>query len=158
MVILGFSIIYSRYVPADSKPAFIVTAVIASFFIFHFVIRKNPRFKSYFLSPFNFLSAKYASKTSYDIPIDLMFEKTLEVLDTTKFKLVHADKERFEIFAISPISWKSWGENLYIDFTEENGETIMNFHSVAVMQVQTWDKNQKNSEHLINSIEDSLTI
>ena len=156
--IMGFSILFSRYVPEDSKSSFIVVAILASLFALHFVIRQNLAFKSYFLSPYNFLSAKYASKTTYDIPIDLMFEKTLEVLDSTDFKVKHSNDNSFEIFATSSISWRSWGENLYIDFIEENGKTIMNFHSVAVMQMHTWDKNQKNSEHLISTIEESLII
>ena len=34
----------------------------------------------------------------------------------------------------------------------------MSFSSVAVMQLHTWNKNRKNSEHLINTIEESLII
>lgn len=158
VAIVGFSIVFTRYAPEDSKASIAVVAVIACLFALHFAFRKNLFFKKYFLSPYNILSAKYSSSTAYDIPIDLMFEKTLEVLEGTSFKVRDANKNDFEIFATSPLSWRSWGENLYIDFTVKNGETMMNFHSVAVMQMHTWDKNRKNSERLINSIEESLII
>lgn len=158
LALITFSIIYTRYVPAESLSSYLVVVVIGCLFAVHFAIRKIPAFKGYFLSPVNFLSAKYSSVTQYDIPIELMFEKTLEVLESTHFKLQQADKVKYEIFATSPISWRSWGENLYISFEEKEDKTLMTFHSVAVMQMHTWDKNRKNSEHLINTIEESLII
>lgn len=158
LLIVSVSVLITELVPEESNIPKVISLVILALFLFHFAIRKSLFFRGYFLSPFSILSAKYSSSTHYDIPINLMFDKTIEVLDSTKFKLVRADKDRFEIFATSPISWQSWGENLYIDFKEEDGQTIMNFHSVAVMQMHTWDKNRKNSEHLINTIEESLII
>lgn len=158
VALVTFSIVYTRFVPADSIGAYLVVVIIGCLFAVHFIIRKIPAFKGYFLSPVNFLSAKYSSVTQYDIPIELMFEKTIEVLESTHFKVQQTDKSQYEIFATSPISWRSWGENLYISFEEQGGKTLMTFHSVAVMQMHTWDKNRKNSEHLINTIEESLII
>ena len=109
-------------IPDDSNAEIILIAVIGLLFVFHFAIRKSLFFKGYFLSPISILSEKYSSTTSYDIPIELMFEKTLEVLGTTGFRLVQADNKKFKIFATSPFSWRSWGENLYISFKEKDGK------------------------------------
>ena len=88
----------------------------------------------------------------------LMFEKIIEVLSNSDFKLVETSKSKFEILAISKITFKSWGENLYISFETSGNETTMKFCSVTIFQIYSWGKNEKNYTDLLNEIENSIII
>ena len=56
------------------------------------------------------------------------------------------------------MSFKSWGENIYIDFQEDDGKTIMNFCSATISQIYSWGKNEQNYDQLVQNIEESLII
>tara|TARA_B110000285_G_scaffold230011_1_gene295817 strand:- start:2540 stop:2731 length:192 start_codon:yes stop_codon:yes gene_type:complete len=59
------------------------------------------------------------------------------------------------IFATTPISLKSWGENIYIDIDDSSlGKSTIKITSVA-LQIYLWGKNQQNFEKLILEIEES---
>lgn len=128
------------------------------FFIFNLIIRKSLSFKSYFTSRYNLFTTKVRSVKSYDIPKELMFEKIIEVINHSDFKLVETDENKFEILAISKITFKSWGENLYINFETKGNETIMKFCSSTLFQMYSWGKNEKNYDDLLNEIESSLIV
>ena len=128
------------------------------FFIFNLIIRKSLSFKNYFTNQYNLFTAKVRSEKVYDIPKELMFEKIIEVINNSDFKLVETDKDKFEILAISNITYKSWGENLYISFESKGNETIMKFCSATLFQIYSWGKNEKNYDDLLNEIENSLTV
>ena len=128
------------------------------FFIFNLIIRKSLSYKNYFTSPYNLFTTKVHYQKSFDIPKDLMFEKLLEVINNSNFKLGDINKEKFEILAISTITFKSWGENLYISFETNENKTIMKFCSTTLFQIYSWGKNEKNYDNLINDIESSLII
>jgi len=132
--------------------------VIFGFFIFNSIVRRSLRFKKYFTNPYNFLTSKFSFEKTFDIPKELMFEKVIEVLNGSKFKLIEADKNRFDILAITTISFKSWGENLYISFDSTGNKTTMKFCSVTLLQVYAWGKNKKNYNDLLEQIDSSLTI
>lgn len=127
-------------------------------FAFNLLLRKIPTFKPYFTSSFNIFTSKYRSTISYDIPPDLMFAKVVEEIEHSDFKIVEAREDTFQIFAISSISWKSWGENIYIDVKEENGVSTLNFCSTTFFQIYSWGRNKQNFTRLINRIEDALVI
>ena len=132
--------------------------LIVGFFIFNLIIRKSLSFKSYFTSRYNLFTTKVRSEKSYDIPKELMFEKIIEVINHSDFKLVETDESKFEILAISKITFKSWGENLYINFETKGNETIMKFCSSTLFQMYSWGKNEKNYDDLLNEIESSLIV
>lgn len=143
----------------NDDPVLVVSVLlIAGFFVFNLVIRKSLSFKNYFTSKYNLLTSKAHAEKSFDIPKDLMFEKIIEVINDSKFKLIKADKEAFEILAIAPISFKSWGENLYVSLETKGNETTMKFCSTTLFQIYSWGKNEKNFTDLLNEIESSLTI
>ncbi len=146
------------YLISESPFTMAIPLLIGGFFIFNLIIRKSLAFKEYFTSEYNFFTAKARMEQSYDISKELMFEKIKEVIDESDFKLVEADKDKFEILAISRITFKSWGENLYISFETRGNETIMKFCSSTLFQVSSWGKNEKNYEALLNEIETSLTV
>lgn len=147
------------YYLEPKNPIILITSfMIIGFFIFNLVVRKSLSFKKYFTHPYNFLTSKVNSEKVFDIPKELMFEKIIEVLNGSKFKLIEADEHRFEILAITTISFKSWGENLYISFYTTGNETIMKFCSVTLFQIYDWGKNEKNYDDLLEQIESSLTV
>lgn len=147
------------YYLEPKNPIILITSfMIIGFFIFNLVVRKSLSFKKYFTHPYNFLTSKVNSEKVFDIPKELMFEKIIEVLNGSKFKLIEADEHRFEILAITTISFKSWGENLYISFYTTGNETIMKFCSVTLFQIYSWGKNEKNYDDLLEQIESSLTV
>lgn len=151
--------VFSGYLlEPENSVLLIVPLFILGFFIFNMVIRRSLLFKNYFSSPFNLLTSKVRSEKVFDIPKELIFEKMIEVINQSKFKLVEADRDKLEILAITNISFKSWGENLYVNFEAIGDETIMKFCSVTFFQVTSWGKNEKNHDDLLSEIESSFTI
>jgi len=132
--------------------------LIVVFFIVNLIIRKSLSFKYYFTSQYNLFTSKVWFEKSYDISKELMFEKIIEVISNSDLKLVETDKDKFEILAISTITFKSWGENLYISFETKGNETIMKFCSSTLFQMYSWGKNEKNYDDLLNEIESSLIV
>lgn len=132
--------------------------LIVIFLIFNLTIRKSLSFKHYFTSKYNLLTTKIRRKKSFDIPKDLLFNKIIEVIKDLNLKLVKTDIDTYQILAISPLTFLSWGENIYFDFETNENETIMNFCSTTFFQMFDWGKNEKNYEDLLNQIERSLII
>ncbi len=90
----------------------LVAIFILAVFIFNFIIRKRLSFKRYFTSKYNLSTTKVYSEHSYgDVPREIMFEKMIEVVNNSRFKLVDNDKEKLEILAIVNTSMSSWGKN-----------------------------------------------
>ena len=141
----------------ESVGVFILLIILMGIFIFHLIARNRIFFKSYFLSKWNLLTTKFSSDIKLEIPKELVFEKLLEVLATSTFSLKHADKKAFVIFATSPTSWLSWGENIYIELKELQGQTHIHFDSVA-FQMHAWGKNEKNFDSFFQKLDDSLTV
>lgn len=160
-IILGsyvLSHVVTTYNNGDNSIGFAFILLIVSFFVFNILVRKIAWFKPYFTSKYNFLSTKFRTKIEFDISEELMFEKVIEVMESSRFTLKQINKDTFEIFAISPMSFRSWGENIYIDFKEEEGKTVLNFCSATIFQLYSWGKNKENYNKLIQHIEESLTI
>jgi hypothetical protein len=146
------------YSGQDHAVWLIVISVILGFFLFNLALRKWLLLKTYFTSPFNLLTAKTKAEQVYEISIDLMFDKIIEVIHDSKFKLARAEKSKYTVLATTGISWKSWGENIYIDLEESGEGTLMKFCSVTFFQLHSWGKNRKNCDDLLEAIDQSLTI
>jgi len=127
-------------------------------FVVNMTLRKSLRFKNYFKSKFNLFTNKYYYRQVTDVSKELMFEKLKEVINDSKFKLVDSNDERMELLAVSNISMRSWGENIYVSLTSKEKVTIITFCSVAVFQVCSWDKNENNVQELANKLEESFII
>lgn len=155
MLISGLS---SYYLTPNNPIVMTFLFLIVGFFIFNLTIRKSLSFKSYFTSQYNLFTTKVRSEKSFDIPKELMFEKIIEVIKHSDFKLVETDENTFEILAISNITFKSWGENVYINFETKGNQTIMKFCSSTLFQMYSWGKNKKNYDDLLNEIESSLIV
>ena len=157
-LIILISGLTAYYLKPDNPIRMTFLFLIVGFFIFNLIIRKSLSFKNYFTSQHNLFTTKIRSEKSYDISKELMFEKIKQVINHSNFKLVATDEDKFEILAISAITFKSWGENLYISFETKGNETIMKFCSSTIFQIYSWEKNEKNYEYLLNEIESSLIV
>lgn len=158
LLIMLISVIIPIYLKPENPFLMILIFIIVGFFIFNLIIRKSLSFKNYFTSNYNFFTSKIRYKKSFEISKELMFEKIIEVISNSDFKLAETDRDKFEILAISTITLKSWGENLYISFEDTGSETIMNFCSTTFFQIYSWGKNKKNYDVLLGEIESSLII
>ena len=158
ILIILFSGLIGYYLKPNNPIMIVLSFLILGFFIFNLIIRKSLSFKNYFTSPYNLFTTKVYYQKTYEIPKELMYEKIIEVIDNSKFKLVDTNNEKLEILAISSITFKSWGENLYISFETNENNTLMKFCSTTLFQIYSWGKNEKNYNDLLNNIENSLTI
>jgi hypothetical protein len=140
---------YSLYIVAYSQ---------GIIFLFDLAVRKVEWFKPYFTSDYNFFAAKTRYRQELDFSKKILFEKLIEVLQASKFKLVTSDESKGYIFAISPISLFSWGENIYIDLNEADGKTTMDFCSACLFQISSYGKNKRNYQKFLDEFEKSLTI
>lgn len=157
-VIIPIPILTGYYLEPENPLFIIIIFLILGFFIFNIVMRKSLSFKKYFTSQYNPLTSKIRSEKVFDVSKELMFEKVIEVINDSKFKLIKTDRDNFEILAISRITLLSWGENLYISFESKGDETVMKFCSSTLFQIYSWGKNEKNYNDLLNEIESSFTI
>lgn len=136
-----------------------VNAFIVAFsFLFNFITRRSLKFEKYFTSKHNLFTAKNYYSIIFDLPKDVLFEKFIEVINNSKFKLKELDEAKYKILALSSVSFFSWGENLYINFDTKESLTIMNFCSTTFFQVFSLGKNEQNFEDLMAEFEKSLIV
>ncbi|WP_276131936.1 hypothetical protein [Polluticoccus soli] len=133
----------------------IINLVIMSFTL---LARRNIRFKAYFTSNYNFFTSKVRHKKEFDLPKYILFDKMAEVLTEAGFNVRYADKSTGTLFATSRMTLYSWGENIYIDLTEVDGLTKLDFCSACIFGFVSYGKNEKNYDRLMNTFEESLTI
>ena len=142
----------------NHRISYIIAFCFAVIFVFNLITRYFMIFKTYFLSNYNLFSSKFQKDVIYDIPKELLMKKVIESINESEFKIKFIDNDNFKIFAISSTTFQSWGENIYIDFIDKKGETLLKFNSVAISQIYSWGKNKENYKKIINEIEKSLTI
>jgi hypothetical protein len=126
--------------------------------VFSIIIRNSERFESYFTSKYNIFTAKTRYQQEFDFSKDILFDKLIEVMTEAGFKIRRTDKVTGHIFATAPISWFSWGENIYINLKEENSKTTLDFCSACLFQIYSWGKNERNYDRFLGEFEKSLTI
>jgi hypothetical protein len=146
------------FLPMSDNLKILFVVLVLSVFIISYFGRREIWFKPYFTSRFNIFAAKFRQHQEFDFSKDILFEKLIEVLQLSGFKIVYKDMHKGEIFATSPISLSSWGENIYIDINETNNKCILNFCSVCFFQIYSWGKNERNYQNLIQEFEESLII
>lgn len=158
LLIMLSSGVLNYYLQPSNQIFMVLIFLILGFFIFNLLVRKSLSFKNYFISPYNLFTTKVHYQKTYEIPKKLMFEKTMEVIENSNFRLIDTNREKLEFLAISSITFKSWGENLYISFEQNGDDTIMKFCSTTFFQMYSWGKNEKNYDDFLNNIEQSLII
>ncbi len=125
---------------------------------FHLAIRKKIWYKPYFMHKHNILTSKRRFQKKLHFSKEILFHKLLEVLKDSGLKIINTNEQTGDIFAISSMSWISFGENIYISLEEEHKGTIVDFQSVCLGRQEFWDKNKMNYVHMLDEFEKSLTI
>lgn len=158
LIIVVFPALLTFYMKPDDSIMKIIIFLIVFVFVFNLIFRKSLSFKKYFTSKYNILTTKVRFEKSYDIPIDLMYDNIIEVINNSSFKLVETDKKNYQLLAISKVTFWSWGENLYINFEKKGTETVMLFCSSTLFGIYSWGKIEKNYDVLLSEIESSLIV
>jgi hypothetical protein len=113
--------------------------------------------KSYFMSRYNILSPKVRHQQEFDLPKQLLFEKLMEAIPIIGFEIIHSDEKNGNIFAN-----KFNRENIYINLTEVNDKTTLNFCSASIYSGFAFnlseERNERNYKDLMHEIEKSLII
>ncbi len=136
----------------------IIALIIAIFLVLTFVVRRNFLFKAFFTSKLNFLTSKFYYKELYDLPRDLFYEKVKEVVKNDRhYKLLNENKDKYQLLLGTSISIWSFGENIYLEFVEEDESTKLVMTSVA-FQMISWGRNKSNIKQFIDQINASLVI
>lgn len=127
--------------------------------ITNLALRKNLRYKSWFIRYLGFLLEKKEFTTNSTISTDLLFDKLLEVIQDSEFQLLDADKTSFSLLCGTSVNFWTWGENIYIQLESgEDSTTHLQFVSTNLFGGSSWNRNTNNYSSFINSLEDSLTI
>jgi len=158
MLIVIVSAFFGRMMSEGSIVAYAFSIILILLLLFNVWVRNMYTFKPYFLSKWNVLSSKFSKEFEFDIPIELAFDKILEIVAESHFHLKYVNKTDFEIFATSEFSWKSWGENIYIKLNGSGTRTIVRFNSASLFQVYAWGKNEDNFDEFFQKLDDSLTV
>lgn len=158
LLLVSLGMLLLDKVGPDDTYMVVIACSLLGFFVMNVIIRRSLIYKRYFTSRSNPFTNKYRYQQSFDISKELMFEKMEEILRDSKLKLVDSDKEKLELLALSPISFASWGENLYVSFEENNQGTLMELCSTTFFQMYDWGRNKRNCDHLVTEIEDSFTV
>ncbi|TKB48858.1 hypothetical protein FCL40_09450 [Ferrimonas sediminicola] len=67
--------------------------------------------------------------THFNQGIDVVWAKTIEIIDASALDLVYADTRNRQIYAQAPISAFSWGENVFIEIRETEPGTSVKISS-----------------------------
>ena len=127
-----------------------------SLFAMHFGLRRNQKMKSYFLSSLNIFSPSHTSVLRSDLSQDLFQLKIKEILRDNNFQIFFESPSQMS--ATTPKTFRSWGENIYFDFFEQDGTTSVKINSVSVFGIIDWDKNESNKIELFEQFDNSLII
>jgi len=156
--IVGIGVALSFYTVESDTTLQYISLVFLLLFVVNLLARKSLKFKGYFTSPMNIFTAKSKTEKSFDISPELLFEKMLEIIEASPFKLADTDAENFQLLATTGFSFQSWGENLYFDIQPDGEGSTLNFCSASLFQMYTWGKNEKNAETIFRKLEQSFTI
>lgn len=158
---LTFLLVYrlTSYLTGETWLSLLIFAPLIGLLIANLLLRKSLRYKNWFLSAVNVLLETKTHTIEIDLSADLLFEKLLEVIEDSEFKLIDIDKDSLQILCGTAANFRTWGENIYIRLNETKDETTsVQFTSTTLFGGTSWNRNEKNYESFITSFEDSLTI
>ena len=158
MFIIAMSLLTFRALHNKSEWRHVPAYVLTPIFLFGILARRSAWAKPYFTGKYNIFSAKTRYQQEFDLPKHLLFQKLLEMMPEAGFKIRKANEDSGDIFATAPLTWTSWGENIYIELKEADGKTTMDFCSACLFQLSSWGKNKSNYDNFMDAFEKSLTI
>lgn len=127
--------------------------------IVSFSIRKKLKFKSWFLSPKNILIERNSRIITSEIESVLLFEKLLEVIEDSEFKLFDSDQSSNSLLCGTTANIITWGENVYIFINEKkNNSSEVLVVATTIFGSNSWGRNDKNHRSFFDQLENSLTV
>lgn len=136
----------------------LVLCVPISLLIVNMLLRKKLKYAFWFLSDYNIFLEKKKAAFESEISKELLFEKLLEVVNDSKFKLEDIDKENFQLLISTSPNALTWGENMYIKITTVKTVSVVTMTSVSVFGSYSWNRNDQHHKEFQVSFEESLTI
>lgn len=156
-----FFLIYrlTSYLTGEVWLSLLVFTPLIGLLVTNLFLRKSLRYKNWFLSSVNLLLERKTSHSDIDLSPDLLFEKLLEVIEDSEFRILDVDNESLQILCGTSTNFWTWGENIYIQLNENKDKsTSVEFVSTTLFGGTSWKRNEKNYESFVTSFEDSLTI
>lgn len=145
----------------SGKPlvSLLIFAIPILFLLINFLLRKKLRYKPWFLNTLNFLLAKKTKVFTSEIPEELLFQKLLNVVEESEFKLLDADLNTKNILVATGVNFLTWGENIYIEIKPVESEIVeVKVVSVTIFGSHSFNRNTANYQSFYNAFEESLTI
>lgn len=146
------------YLTSDVYWSMLIFLIPIGFLVLNSLLRRKLAYKKWFLSKANFLLERKSRSFKSEIPIDILFQKLIAVIEESKFELSDTDESKKCILATTQPNLITWGENIYVEISEQDGESIVLITSVMVYGNYSWDRNDDNYKELFRTFEESLTI
>ncbi len=159
VMLIAITVIFTAiYIQPTFSVYWVFVILLLSLILFNSVARKSLLFKGYFVSAFNPFTAKYRFKTTVELPMKSLFPKVSEIIDSSRFQLEETNERKRCFLATTPMSFTSWGENLYVELKPDGNKTEVVLCSTTVFQLSSLGRNKKNCADFLSEIERSLTI
>lgn len=129
-----------------------------SLLIIGLFFRKRLKYSNWFLNPVNISLERSVHSIESEISSDLLFDKLIEVIEDSQFRLLDTDKTKLMLLMGTSINFWTWGENIYIKIDPIQNGSIIHFTSVTLYGNSSWKRNDANLESFIQAFELSLTI
>lgn len=157
---LFFFVLYKAiiYYTGEIWLPLLVFVIPVGLLVLNLSLRKRLRYSSWFLNSINFLLERKKYVMQSEISKELLFDKLIEVIDESKFKLLDSNKDQSQLLCGTQSNFWTWGENIYINLESLNGETTIEFISTTLFGGSSWNRNQNNFNSFTKSFESSLTI
>jgi len=75
---------------------------------------------------------------------DVVFDACREVLGYVGWKTADVDSEKLILNALTPLSWKSFGDEIEIRVSNEGGSTVVTVSSEPRFSLMNWGKDLAN--------------
>ena len=163
LIKLTFPLAAIYFIAKSSFPDYqkVLLLMLYAVWLFNFIFWRVYSLKKYFISPFNFIKVKKYHEIIYDIPFDLLAEKYDEILQnelTENFQIIHADKAKGEYLLNLNTSLILWKQIMYIQMIPTNGRTKVLFDCITINQINSFGKNKKRIDEVLEKFEESLII
>ncbi|MFT6165575.1 MAG: hypothetical protein ACJAV5_000696 [Vicingaceae bacterium] len=159
LIIIAIGVLPTLMVEEDNYTVLYSAAgVLVLYQLISFANRRNLRWKSFYTSPFNLLTAKRVEVFQFDIESGLLFDKAKEVLIQNGIKIKSTDDENKILLVVTSISLKSWGEKIYVTINRNGSESSELIYEIVAFQVYTWGKNEDNASDFKEQLEESFII
>lgn len=123
------------------------------------ILRRRIKYKYWFLSKLNFYLDKESTVITSNIPLDLLYQKVILVINESNFKLIDSIINKHQILASTSANFWTWGENIYVEVIRKNDTlTEIKITSATIFGSYSWNRNEKNHQHFCQLFEQSLTI